>query len=168
MELSKAPRLALTSGCGFGCVGTSVLGGGGAAGGRGGGGGAGGIDDAPVELRREDVVWLCQGGPAAEDCGCLAGLGQSCTSHVIPWMPVECEEQNRWKMPVIKSLYLQVSRVTWDTAEMKPEVPQYSGMQNMTQMWSCTEGNGDHWTGLPSFSFSFVPSEAVCSLGHEQ
>lgn len=81
MELSKAPRLALTLGCGLGCVGTSVVGGG-AAGGR--GGGAGGIDDAPVELRREDVVGLCQGGPAAEDCGCLAGLGQSCTSHVIP------------------------------------------------------------------------------------
>lgn len=55
MELSKAPRLALTSGCGLGCVGTSVLRGG-AAGGRGGGGGAGGINDAPVELRREDVV----------------------------------------------------------------------------------------------------------------
>lgn len=48
MELSKAPRLVLTSGCGLGCVGTSVLGGGGAAGGRGGGGGAGGIDDAPA------------------------------------------------------------------------------------------------------------------------
>lgn len=55
MELSKAPRLALTSACRFGCVGTSVLRGG-AAGGRGGGGGAGGIDDAPVELRRKDVV----------------------------------------------------------------------------------------------------------------
>lgn len=57
MELSKAPRLALTSGCGLGCVGTSVLGGG-AAGGRGGGGGAGGINDAPVELRTEDVVYV--------------------------------------------------------------------------------------------------------------
>lgn len=45
MELSKAPRLALTLGCGLGCVGTSVVGGG-AAGGR--GGGAGGIDDAPA------------------------------------------------------------------------------------------------------------------------
>lgn len=43
MELSKAPRLALTSGRG---VGTSVLRGG-AAGGRGGGGGAGGMEDAP-------------------------------------------------------------------------------------------------------------------------
>lgn len=52
MELSKAPRLAVTWGCGLGCVGTSALGGG-AAGGRGGGGGAGGIDNAPVELREK-------------------------------------------------------------------------------------------------------------------
>lgn len=116
MELSKAPRLALMAGWGLGCIGTSVLGGG-AAGGRGGGGGAGGIDDAPVELRREDV-WVCPGGPAAERCGCVARLGQSCTSHVIPWKQVQCEEQNRWKMPkVIKSLYLQVGCVTWDTSK---------------------------------------------------
>lgn len=47
MELSKAPRLAVTWGCGLGCAGTSALGGG-AAGGRGGGGGAGGIDNAPA------------------------------------------------------------------------------------------------------------------------
>lgn len=55
MELSKAPRLAVTWGCGLGCVGTSALGGG-AAGGRGGGGGAGGIDNAPVELRRWSLI----------------------------------------------------------------------------------------------------------------
>lgn len=82
MELSRAPRLALTSGR---AGGTSVLTsepGGGAAGGRGGGGGAGGMDDAPEEVGREDGVWLCQACPAPE--ACLAGLGQSCTSPVIP------------------------------------------------------------------------------------
>lgn len=56
MELSKAPRLVLTSGRGLGCIGTSVLGGGGAAGVSGGGGGAGGIDDAPVEERKCSLI----------------------------------------------------------------------------------------------------------------
>lgn len=52
MELSKAPRPALTSGR---AAGTSVLGGG-AAGGGGGGGGAGGMDDAPEKVGREGGV----------------------------------------------------------------------------------------------------------------
>lgn len=48
MELSRAPRLALTSGRAGGASALTSEPGGGAAGGRGGRGGAGGMDDAPA------------------------------------------------------------------------------------------------------------------------
>lgn len=75
-------------------------------------------------LRRENVVWLCQWGPAAEHCSCWAALGHSCSSHVILWMPMECEEQNGWKM----SKWSNASICRW---VMSSETPLKGSLKNL-------------------------------------